>query len=159
MIRHRSRLTRFGRHTRGIATVEATIALPLLLLLMFATAEFGRAFVQYTTLANSVRNAARHVAGRALLGTTQTVFISPALLAEARNLAVYGNEAGSGSPRLPGFSTGQVTVSDAGENNVLITAVYPYQPVFGPRLPTPVVSGAPVSTAFNMRIDVTMRAL
>ena len=35
------------------------------------------------------------LAGKALLGTTQTVFISPDLLAETRNLAVYGNEAGS----------------------------------------------------------------
>ncbi len=155
----RSGLANARRHSRGVATVEAAIAIPLLLLLIFATVEVGRAFVQYTILANSVRNAARHAAGEALLGTTQTVYISAALLAETRNLTVYGNEAGSGSPQLPGLAPGQVTVSDAGNNNVLVSAVYPYQPLFGAQLPTFGTSSTPISTAFDMRIDVTMRAL
>jgi Flp pilus assembly protein TadG len=159
MMQRRSGLTVSARHSRGVATIEAVITLPLLLLLMLATVELGRAFVQYTTLANSVRNAARHVAGKALLGTTQTVFITPALLAEARNLAVYGNEAGDGSPKLPGFSTGQVAVSDAGGSNVLVSVVYPYQPMFGAQLPRFGVGNGPISIAFDMRIDVTMRAL
>jgi Flp pilus assembly protein TadG len=157
--RRPSALTSSARHARGVATVEAAIVLPLLLLLMLATVEIGRAFVQYTILANSVRNAARHLSGKALLGTTQTIFINAGLLAETRNLAVYGNEAGSGSPKLPGFSPGQIAVSDAGGNNVLVSVVYPYQPLFGVQLPTFGVTNDPISSAFNMSIDVTMRAL
>jgi Flp pilus assembly protein TadG len=146
------------RRSRGIATIEAAITLPLLLLLMIAAVEVGRVFVQYTTLANAVRNAARHAAGEALLGTTQTVFISPALRTATKNLAVYGNTAGSGNPRLPRLSAAQITVSDAGANNVLVSAVYPYQGMFGPSLPE-VVSSGTIDTAFNLQIDVTMRAL
>jgi Flp pilus assembly protein TadG len=159
MNRRRCGLTSSPRQARGLATVEAAITLPLLLLLMLATAEFSRAYVQYTILANSVRNAARHLAGKALLNTMPVVSITPSLLAETRNLAVYGNEAGTGSPKLPGFSTAQVTASDAGNTNVLISAVYPYQPLIGPELPTFGLGGGPVSTVFNMQIDVTMRAL
>lgn len=159
MNRPLSRQTSSRKRARGVATIEAAIALPLLLLLMFGTVEAGRAFVQYTVLASAVRNAARHAAGKALLGTTQTVFISPTLLTETRNLVVYGNEVGSGAPRLPSLATGQITVTDAGNSNVQVTALYPYQPLFRPRLPTLGAGGTGVSTAFNMQIVVTMRAL
>jgi len=159
MIGRRRKLTGKPGRERGVATIEAAVSIPLLLLLTFATVEIGRAFVQYTVLANSVRNAARHLAGKALLGTTQTIFISTALLTETRNLAVYGNEAGSGSPKLPGLTAAQVTVLDAGSNNVRVTATYPFQPLFGAQLPRFGVGSAPISTAFNMNIDVTMRAL
>jgi Flp pilus assembly protein TadG len=159
VIRRRRNLAGSPGLQRGVATIEAAIAIPLLLLLMFATVEIGRAFVQYAVLTNSVRNAARHLAAKALLGTTQTVFISAGLLAETRNLAVYGNEAGSGAPKLPAFSTAQVLVADAGENNVRVSATYPFLPLFGAQLPTFGVRSTPISTAFNMQIDVTMRAL
>jgi Flp pilus assembly protein TadG len=159
MSRRRPCLRSSARRARGVATVEAAIAIPLLLLLIFATVEIGRAFVQYAVLANTVRNAARHLAGRALLGTTQTVSISPGLYAETLNLVVYGNETGSGSPTLPGLSTAQVTVSNAGANNVRVSAAYPFQPLFGTQLPTFGASSSPVSMTFDMRIDVTMRAL
>ena len=116
--------------------MEAVVTLPLLLLLLLVGVEFGRTFVQYTTLANAVRQSARLVASEALLGTTQTVFISPALITRARNLVVFGNEAGTGSPRLPRLVAGQVTIRDAGGNNVEVSVTYPYEPMFGPTLRT-----------------------
>jgi hypothetical protein len=121
--------------------------------------EIGRTFVQYTTLANAVRQAARVVASDALLGTTQTIFLSPALITRAQNVVVYGNEAGTGSPRLPRLATGQVTIRDAGGNNVEVSVTYPYQPMFGPTLRTFGAGTGSVPTAYNMRIDVTMRAI
>jgi Flp pilus assembly protein TadG len=138
--------------------VEAAIALPLLLFLMLAAVELSRAFVQYTVLADSARNAARHVAESAMRGT-QRIAISSTLITQARNLVVYGNEAGTGNAMLPGLTTTQITVSDAGNNNVLVTAVYPYQPLFGTRLPTFGAAPASGNTTFNMNIAVTMRAL
>jgi hypothetical protein len=147
------------RRSRGLATVEAVVTLPLLLLLMLVAVEIGRTFVQYTTLASAVRNASRHVAAHAMLGTTQTVWISPQILTSARNLVVYGNEAGTGSPRLPGLVPGQVTVRDAGGNNIEVSVTYPYQPLFGPNLRTFGAGSGSLPTAYNMRIDVTMRAL
>ena len=45
------------RHThRGIAMVEFVIVLPICLILLMATAEFGRAFMQYNTLTKAVRD-------------------------------------------------------------------------------------------------------
>jgi Flp pilus assembly protein TadG len=148
-----------ARLARGLATVEAVVTLPLLLLLLLAGVEIGRTFVQYTTLANAVRQAARLVASDALLGTTQTIFLSPTLITRARNVVVYGNEAGTGSPRLPRLAAGQVTIRDAGGNNVEVSVTYPYEPMFGPTLRTFGAGTGSVPTAYNMRIDVTMRAI
>ncbi len=65
---------------------------------------------------------------------TQRINITPQLLTQAQNLVVYGNEAGTGTAVPPGLQVNQVTVIDAGNNNVRITAAYPYQPLFGPQL-------------------------
>lgn len=141
---------------RGVATVEAAISIPLLLFLMFAAVEIGRAYVQYTVLADASRNAARHVAEVAMQAT-QRISITPQLLTRARNLVVYGNEAGAGTAVLPGLQANQVTVIDAGNNNVQITTAYPYQPLFGPQLPT--FRAGTINSMFTMNIVVTMRAL
>lgn len=143
---------------RGAAIVEAAIALPLLMFLMLASVEISRAFVQYTILADASRTAARHVAEMAMRAT-QRVSITPALITQARNLVVYGNETGAGTAMLPGLTPAQITVSDAGNNNVLVSAVYPYQPLFGVRLPTFGVTQSSITTTFNMNIAITMRAL
>jgi Flp pilus assembly protein TadG len=143
---------------RGVATVEAAIALPVLLALMLASVELTRGFVQYMVLTDAVRNGARYVAAKALFGTTQTVDISTALRDETRNLVVYGNVAGTGSAALQGFLPSTVAVTDAGNSNVQVTAVYAYQPLFGSQLPK-FGTGPSKTMAFNMSISVTMRAL
>jgi Flp pilus assembly protein TadG len=47
------------RAEAGTSIVEATIVLPLLLLLVFATAEFGISFTRWNSLTNAVREGAR----------------------------------------------------------------------------------------------------
>jgi len=47
------------RSVAGTSIVEATIVLPLLLLLVFATAEFGISFTRWNSLTNAVREGAR----------------------------------------------------------------------------------------------------
>ena len=59
-----------GRRQRGTATVEFAIVLPLLLVLMFATAELGRLISQYNTLTQSVRDAVRYAAAAAAADST-----------------------------------------------------------------------------------------
>jgi Flp pilus assembly protein TadG len=147
------------RHSRGLAAVEFVITAPLLLLVLLACAEFGRAFVQYATLDYSVRNSVRYVSENAIIGTTGVVSPSATTITQAKNLAVYGNVAGTGSPRLPNFQTSQVTVSSPGGNNIVVSANYPYQPVVGSALPTFGFGGGPISLTFNMQIAVTMRAI
>jgi len=148
------------RHrSAGLAAVEFVVTAPFILFLLFAVAELGRAFVQYTTLALSVRNAARYVSEHSINGTTGVVSISSAVVTQARNLAVYGKVAGGGNARLPNYQTGQVAVASVGGDNIRVVATYPYQPMVGAALPTFGFGSGSVPLAFNMQIAVTMRAI
>lgn len=102
-----------NRH-KGAALVEFALVLPLLLLLTLITTEFGRAMYQYNTLTKSVGDAVRYL-------STQTPGTHAA---EARNIIVYGNLAGTGSPRALGLSLANVptpTWQVAGSNPVINT--------------------------------------
>jgi Flp pilus assembly protein TadG len=145
--------------SRGLAAVEFVILAPFMLFLMVAGAELGRAFVQYQTLSYLVRHSARYVSENAISGTTGVVSISAQTLARARNLAVYGNIQGTGHPRLPLYQGSQVQVVDAGDDNIRVTATYPYQPMIGPVLPRFGVGQGSGPGTFNMQIAVTMRAI
>ncbi|HEY0825506.1 MAG TPA: TadE/TadG family type IV pilus assembly protein [Ramlibacter sp.] len=83
---------------RGTAAVELALLLPMLLMLTFMVAECGRALMQYNTLAKSVRDAARYL----------SVQTPGTRVAEARNLVVYGNTAGEGSPLVAGLTPANV---------------------------------------------------
>jgi hypothetical protein len=96
-----NKLIRFRRDERGVQLVEMAIALPLLLVLLAATAEFGRYFQEYTTLAKGSRIAARYLATGCANGADDL---------SAKNLVVYGNMAGTGNPIVPGLSTDNVDV-------------------------------------------------
>jgi Flp pilus assembly protein TadG len=145
--------------SRGIAVVEFVITAPFLLLLLLAGAELGRAFVQYATLSHSIRDSARFVSDNSIIGTTGVVSLSNAVITQARNLAVYGNIAGTGNAKLPNYQPSHIQVIDAGNNNVRVTASYPYQPMLGITLPTIVMGTGPISQTFNMQVAVTMRAI
>lgn len=84
----------------GVALVEFALVLPLLLLLTFIVTEYGRALYQYNILTKSVRDAARYLSTQIPGDATK--------YAIARNLVVYGNPAGSGTPLAIGLSTEQV---------------------------------------------------
>lgn len=84
----------------GVALVEFALVLPLLLLLTFITTEFGRALYQYNILTKSVRDAARYLSTQTPGDTTKYSI--------AKNLVVYGNPAGSGTPLAIGLSIAQV---------------------------------------------------
>jgi Flp pilus assembly protein TadG len=71
---------------RGVALVEFALVLPLLLLLSLVSTELGRAVYRYNTTAKAVRDAVRYL----------SVQTPGTHIAEARNLIVYGNVAGTG---------------------------------------------------------------
>lgn len=104
------------RHHRGVALVEFTLILPLLLILTFITTEFGRALYQYNTLAKSVRDAARYL----------SIQLPNTKITEARNLVVYGNTAGTGPVLALGLTATTTHVPDptwqpAGANPTIST--------------------------------------
>lgn len=144
---------------RGVAAVEFVVTAPLLIFLMLAAAEVGRAFVHYDTLSYTIRSSARFVSENAIEGTTGVVSLSSSMISEAQCLAVHGNVACSGGRVLPRFQTSHVTVANAGNDNIRVTALYPYQSILGAVLPTFGLGGGSIPLGFNMRIVVTMRAI
>jgi Flp pilus assembly protein TadG len=121
-------LNRFRRDDRGVQLVELAIVLPILLLLFGAVAEFGRYFYEYTTVAKGARLGARYLAAKSATNTNWQ--------ANAKNLVVFGNTAGTGSPILTGLSTANVTVEYQGgttgvPDRVKVSIVnYKHAPVF-----------------------------
>jgi Flp pilus assembly protein TadG len=145
----------------GLAMVEFAFSAPVLLLLMFGTFEFGHFLIQYSTLNDAVRNAARYVSGKALAGTDSLLVSGAAwapLVTQGTNLAVFGNIGGTGAAVLPSLNAGDITVSeDTANNNITVAAAYPYQPLFGAAIPT--FLGGSISTVFTLNVSVTMKAL
>lgn len=151
-------LARASGRQRGVAVLEFTIALPLLLFLMLATVEFGRALSQYDTLTKAVRDSCRYIASKAAVGTTTVVSITPQLQRDGGNLVAYGNVGGTGTALLPGLAPANVTVSDAGNGYVSVSATYTYTPIMGTTLPTFGLT-KPISLSLPLQAAVTMRAL
>ena len=141
----------------GIGMIEFLIALPVMLILIMAAAEFGRAFMQYNTLTKSTRDAARFVSNHALFGSTGVVVLTPGLLTETQNLLVYGDVGTTGTPLLPGLVPADVTVTSDGAGNVTVGATYGYTPIFS-SLPM-FTYGSARSTGFTFRSSMTVRAL
>ncbi len=114
----------------GVALVEFALIMPLLLLLTFITTEFGRALFQYNILTKSVRDSARYLSAQSPNDTTK--------YAKAKNLVVYGNPAGSGSPLVIGLTTALVpnpVWQTAGTGPVINTVTirvtgYNFRPLF-----------------------------
>ena len=100
-------LNRFRRDELGVQLIEAAIVIPILLVLFAAVAEFGRYFYEYTTVAKASRVGARYLASKSVTSSTDYAAI-------AKNIVVYGNEAGTGSPVLDGLTTDNVAVTYQG---------------------------------------------
>src|SRR5690242_10588599 len=99
-------LSRFRRDERGVQLLETAIIIPILLVLFGGVAEFGRYFYEYTTAAKAARVGARYLVSKSV-STGNYV-------AQAKNLVVYGNVAGTGTPVLPGMTTANIQVDYVG---------------------------------------------
>jgi Flp pilus assembly protein TadG len=146
-------LQRFRRDERGLQLVETAIVVPIFLILFGATAEFGRYFYEYTTLAKSSRVGSRYLSTAVVNGTED---------AAAKNIVVYGNTAGTGSPILTGLSTTHVVITRQGGTPVLPQTVtvsivgYKHQPIFDLGKLT---NNVGLSLNVDIKPSVTMRYL
>lgn len=145
---------------KGLAAVEATIVLPLILLLMLAIGEFGRALYQYSSLTQALRGGALALDR----GGKYYEDISSRADSEnkVKNIVVYGNAAGTGDPLLTGLSKSDISFSaiyempaDSGDFYVDISASYSWQPVFGKDFNT-FVAGV-ISLDFPLNTSLTVR--
>jgi Flp pilus assembly protein TadG len=152
-IRRLLRLNRFWRDEHGIQLAELAIVLPVFLLLFGATAEFGRYFYEYTTLAKATRVGARYLA---------TAAVKPGEDNIAKNIVVHGNAAGNGYPIVTGLTTANVVITRQGGVPVLPQTVtvqiigYKHQPIFDLGKLTNNMS---LSMNVDVKPSVTMRYL
>jgi len=157
-IRAQRRLRRFSlnrlfKNEGGTQLVELAIVVPIFLVLFGATAEFGRYFYEYTTLAKASRAGARYLATSYGNSTEDT---------KAKNIVVYGNAAGNGSPILSGLTAGNVVISRQGGVGCLPQTVkvqitnFKHVPIFDLGKLTK-ISG--LSTNVDVKPSVTMRFL
>jgi len=144
------------RQSRGVAAVEFVIAVPVLLFVMLAAAEIGRAFVHYDTLSYSVRSGARYATENVIKGTSGAIDVA-SVAAATSNLVVYGKPSAGTTPCLPGFAPGDVTVRNAGGGNVEVIGEYDYHPLLGIVLPG--FGGTGPTSIFTMRVATTMKAI
>jgi Flp pilus assembly protein TadG len=146
------RLQRFARDERGLQLVEVTIVIPIFLMLFGATAEFGRYFYEYTTLSKAARVGSRYLA------TAPTTAANDVI---AKNIVVYGNPDGSGSPLLKDLDPSDVVITRQGGTSVLPETVtvqiigYQHKSIFD--------VGALTKSKLSLNVDVkpsvTMRYL
>ena len=124
-----------------------------MLMLFGAAAEFGRFFYEYSTLAKATRVGARYL-------TTSQVTAGDD--AKAKNIIVYGNAAGTGSPVVKGLTTGNIVITREGGLPTLPKTVkvqiigFQHQPIFdlGAMIKQP-----SLSLAVQVKPSVTMRYL
>ncbi len=134
------------QYQNGLAIVEFAIVLPLLLLMMLATAEFGRALYQYNTLSKAVRDGARYY-----------VLSDSPEITKVGSLVEFGNESGSGSPLLPG--TFKKVDVDLSGGYVTVTATYEFAFIPGnPLAGIMGLFGGSPGDSLELISSVTMRA-
>jgi hypothetical protein len=146
-------LKRLRRDEQGVQIAELAIALPLFLLLFGATAEFGRYFYEYSTLAKASRVGARYLSFSALRADEELA---------AKNIIVYGNTAGTGDPILTGLDRANISISyDGGHpavpERVTVQVInYQHVPIVDLGALTRISS---LSMAIDVKPSVTMRRL
>jgi Flp pilus assembly protein TadG len=93
------------RHSRGVAAVELALTMVPMLMITFGVTEYGRAIYTYNAIDKAARDAARYLMAPPPSSTNPN--------ADAANLVVYGNVAGTGAPLAPGLTTGMVNICNA----------------------------------------------
>jgi hypothetical protein len=129
-------LIQVARCSSGSALVESTLVMPIAISLLFGGLDFGMGFTTWATGQKSVRDAARYLGNLpgAVVGPGATWSGCPSwAVTNAKNLAVYGNTAGSGSALVTGWqvsggSNNNVSV-DCSTQNIVVSAKFPYSPL------------------------------
>jgi hypothetical protein len=148
-------LSRFRRDDRGLQLVEVALVIPIMLVLFGAVAEFGRYFYEYTTVAKAARVGARYLVSKSVSSGINYE-------AQAKNLVVFGNIAGTGSPVLDGLSVDNVQVQYVGGTSgipelVKVSIVnYPHKSVLDLGK---LLNNAGLSLNVDVKPSVTMRFL
>ena len=104
-------LRRFRHDQRGAVLVEMTIITPLMLVLSAGVFEFGNLIHDKLLMEAGLTDAARYAARCNSQLYTDSGLAAINCTAIAANIAVFGNPAGTGSARVSGWQTSNVTVT------------------------------------------------
>lgn len=158
------RIGKFFKRENGTQLVELAIVLPVFVVLIGATAEFGRFFYTYTALTNATRAGARHACKweRSASWT----------FGETSKMVVYGDYSNTSlgckpgqpgpCPIVPGLTPSNVVVQANGPapnkiDSVTVKIVgYQYQPLFDLGQLTGIQA---LSMRVNMNASATMHQL
>lgn len=157
-LRRRLSIRSLVRSESGTQLAELAIVLPILVVLFAGTVEFGRYFYTYSTLSKAARIGARYL----VIADVSTVERD-----KAKNLVVFGNTAGTGSPLIEDLDVDQVVVTPRNAAGEAMTAGVPntitVEIVGFKHKPLVDVGGLIKSETFSLDIDVkpsvTMRYL
>jgi Flp pilus assembly protein TadG len=103
--------------SRGAATIETAIVLPLLIFFVAAGADYGRIFYDSTTIANCAYNGATYASRSSYDAASPYSSLTQAALADASDL--------SPTPSV----TSTTGVDGQGNSYVEVTVTYPFQTV------------------------------
>lgn len=154
---------------KGLAAVEMTLVLPLLIFLFIATAEIGRMLYQYNTLTKAQRNGVRLLATHLNYGQQATLNDCPTLggslpdnlITRASNLIVFGAESGGAAEDsiLDGLTTTDVGFcTDPATDEVRVQVHYSFTPMLFDNLPT-FGLGDPIPIDFPLTSSISMKVL
>jgi Flp pilus assembly protein TadG len=138
---------------RGIELLEFALVLPFLLLCCLGVIEIARAYYTYNILAKAVRDGARFASADSI---TSAGVIAGGTVTNTQRVVVYGNVTGTGTAKLPGLATGQVSVTpntiSPSEHYITVGVSYPYTPLFSLVIPTNINLSPTVKMRFVGRI-------
>jgi hypothetical protein len=119
---------------RGLAVTEFAIVLPLLLLLMFATAELGRWMYQYNALAKAVRDGVRYLSSHSY---SPTGTITGDAWENTKNVILYGAPEASDAmePLLPGLTGEHIEIGYTEGHLRIAVSDYAYKPMVFAAIP------------------------
>ncbi|HJR06542.1 MAG TPA: TadE/TadG family type IV pilus assembly protein [Pyrinomonadaceae bacterium] len=92
----------FRNDERGAALLEFAIGGAIFMSAMFGVLEVGRLLWAHNSLVDATRRAARYAVNQGMSTASQT---------EAKNMAVYGNAAGTGQPLVQDLTVSQVKIT------------------------------------------------
>lgn len=160
---------------QGLASVEFAIILPLIVLIALSVAELGRGLYQYNTLSKSVQDGVRYLSDKVVddSGVLLDILIVDGdnlrtLEANTKNLVVFGDISGGGTPVIPGLALNNVSVTaidvpmpgdtalpggGISPNHVKVSATYNFSPLF------PALSNLGYQLIPSITVSAVQRAL
>jgi Flp pilus assembly protein TadG len=112
----RSASSRRQRRQRGNAMIEFALSFLFLFPVFYGALQYGLSFHAYNALRSAVREGARYAAGKTYLTSTNSYPASWG--SEVKNMVVYGNLAGTGSPIISGLQPANINVAVIFEDKV-----------------------------------------